>query len=105
MGALALAARSPYPNAMTRDEADPPPRVRGATMKRAANSQPEPEMLEEYDFSGGVRGKYAQRYAEGSNIVVLSPDVAEAFPDSESVNRALRLLIDIARRRIKKAGQ
>ncbi len=74
-------------------------------MKSAANSQPEPEMLEEYDFSGGVRGKYAQRYVEGSNIVVLSPDVAEAFPDSESVNDALRLLIDIARRRIKKAGQ
>jgi len=72
-------------------------------MKSAANSQPEPEMLQEYDFSGGVRGKYAQRYAEGSNIVVLSPDVAEAFPDSESVNTALRLLIDIARRRVRKS--
>jgi len=55
------------------------------------------EMLREYDFGGGVRGKYAQRYAEGSNVVVLSPDVAEAFPDSASVNRALRALIDIAR--------
>ncbi|HLF09466.1 MAG TPA: hypothetical protein VI789_09005 [Dehalococcoidia bacterium] len=72
-------------------------------MTSAANSQPEPEMLQEYDFSGGVRGKYAQRYAEGSNIVVLSPDVAEAFPDSESVNTALRLLIDIARRRVRKS--
>ena len=72
-------------------------------MTSAANSQPEPEMLQEYDFSGGVRGKYAQRYAEGSNIVVLSPDVAEAFPDSESVNTELRLLIDIARRRVRKS--
>ena len=72
-------------------------------MTSAANSQPEPEMLQEYDFSGGVRGKYAQRYAEGSNIVVLSPDVAEAFPDSEAVNTALRLLIDIARRRVRKS--
>jgi hypothetical protein len=57
----------------------------------------DPDMLSEYDFSKGVRGKYAQRYAEGTNVVVLAPDVAEAFPDSESVNQALRLLIKIAR--------
>jgi len=57
------------------------------------------DMLEEYDFSKGVRGKYAKRYAEGTNIVVLSPDVAEFFPDSQSVNQALRLLIDIAKRK------
>ncbi len=55
-------------------------------------------MLEEYDFRGGDRGKYARRYAEGSNVVLLSPDVAEAFPSSESVNEALRALMDIARR-------
>ena len=55
-------------------------------------------MLDEYDFRGGERGKYARQYAEGSNVVVLSPDVAEAFPDSESVNEALRALMDIARR-------
>jgi hypothetical protein len=55
------------------------------------------EMLPEYDFARGARGKYARRYAEGSNLVVLSPDVAEAFPDSASVNKALRALIDIAR--------
>lgn len=58
----------------------------------------EDEMLEEYDFSGGVRGKYASRMAEGTNIVLLDPDVWAAFPDSESVNRALRLLIEIAQR-------
>jgi hypothetical protein len=55
-------------------------------------------MLDEYDFRGGDRGKYMGRYEEGSNVVVLSPDVAEAFPDSESVNEALRALMDIARR-------
>jgi hypothetical protein len=49
----------------------------------------------------GVRGKYAQRYSEGSNVVVLSPDVAEAFPDSASVNRALRSLIAIARNEVR----
>ena len=62
-------------------------------------SQNKNEMLDEYDFSKGVRGKYAKRYAEGTNIVVLSPDVAEFFPDSQSVNQALRLLIDIAKRK------
>ncbi len=54
------------------------------------------EMQEEYDFSKGIRGKYAERYTQGNNIVILSPDVAEVFPDSESVNEALRLLIKIA---------
>lgn len=55
-------------------------------------------MLDEYDFQNGDRGKYARRYSDGSKVVVLSPDVAEAFPDSESVNEALRALMDIARR-------
>jgi hypothetical protein len=59
-------------------------------------------MLKEYGFSKGVRGKYAKRYAAGSNVIVLSPDVAEVFPDSESVNEALRVLVKIARRRPKK---
>jgi Trm5-related predicted tRNA methylase len=53
------------------------------------------EMLEEYDLSGGVRGKYAARFAEGANVVVLDPDVAEIFTDSESVNQALRALAGI----------
>lgn len=52
-------------------------------------------MREEYNFSGGVRGKHAQRYAEGSNVVVLDPDVAEVFSDRESVNRTLRAVVDI----------
>ena len=56
-------------------------------------------MLDEYDFSKGTRGKYARRYAAGSNVVVLDPDVAEIFPDSESANEALRALAGIVRRR------
>ena len=53
------------------------------------------EMLDEYDFSQGVAGKYARQYAEGTNVVLLDPDVARVFPDSEAVNRALRALAQI----------
>jgi hypothetical protein len=53
------------------------------------------ELLEEYDFSGGVRGKYAGRFPQGSNLVVLDPAVARVFTDSESVNQALRALVNI----------
>ena len=49
-----------------------------------------PEMRKEYDFSGGIRGKYAERFKQGSNVVVLDPDVAAEFPTRESVNKALR---------------
>lgn len=48
------------------------------------------EMRPEYDFSEGERGKYAARFQEGTNVVVLEPDVAAAFPTSEAVNAALR---------------
>ena len=51
------------------------------------------ELRPEYDFSGGVRGKYAQRFREGTNIVVLDPDVAAEFKDSQAVNAALRTLL------------
>ncbi|MBI4513723.1 MAG: hypothetical protein HY702_06385 [Gemmatimonadetes bacterium] len=68
-------------------------------MKKAANKHGSVgEMRREYDFSGGKRGKYARRFAEGSNVVVLDPDVAAAFPDSEAVNEALRTLAKVARR-------
>ncbi len=72
-------------------------------MKKAASKKRVPEMLKEYDFSKGVRGKYAKRYAEGTNVVVLSPDLAEFFPDSESVNSALRALVGVATKSVKKA--
>jgi hypothetical protein len=55
-------------------------------------------MREEYDFSGGVRGKYVDRYRCGTNVVLLDPELAEAFPDSKSVNDALRALVAIATR-------
>ncbi len=69
-------------------------------MKKEINSEMEDELRPEYDFSqlkNRVRGKYAERYKEGTNLVLLAPDVAEAFPDSESVNEALRLLIKVAK--------
>ena len=61
-------------------------------MSKANNAPPDKEMRSEYDFRDGVRGKYATRYAEGSNVVVLEPDVAERYKTSEEVNRALREL-------------
>ena len=57
------------------------------------------ELLDEYDFSQGVVGKYAKQYAEGTNIVLLDPDVAKVFPDSEAVNQALRALAQIIEQR------
>jgi hypothetical protein len=57
------------------------------------------EMLREYDFSQGIRGKYARRYARGTNVVVLEPDVAKVFPNAEAVNSSLRSLAEIIRRR------
>ncbi len=53
----------------------------------------EPEMRAEYDFSGGVRGKYYKRYMESSNVVVLEPDVHKRFKNASAVNKALRSLI------------
>ena len=57
------------------------------------------EMLDEYDFSQGVVGKYAKQYAEGTNVVLLDPDVAKVFPDSVAVNQALRAIAQIIRQR------
>ncbi len=52
-------------------------------------------MRPEYDFRGGVRGKYVSRYRDGTNVVVLDPDVAAAFPNADAVNQALRKLLDV----------
>jgi hypothetical protein len=52
-------------------------------------------MRPEYDFRGGVRGKYVARYRAGTNVVVLDPDVAASFGTSEAVNRALRALLEV----------
>ncbi len=57
-----------------------------------------PGMRAEYDFRGGVRGKYVERYRSGTNVALLDPELAEAFPDSKSVNDALRALLKVATR-------
>jgi len=61
-------------------------------------------MRDEYDFTGAVRGKYAARVAKGTNIVKLDPDVAAIFPDSASVNEALRLLAKLARQQAERTA-
>ena len=58
-------------------------------------------MRDHYDFSGGVRGKYAARHEQGTNVVVLAPDVAEMFPDSIAVNEALRTLVRMSARTVR----
>lgn len=63
-------------------------------MSKNRQDEPDPDMREEYDFSRGERGKHAKRFAEGSNVVVLDPDVAQRFADSASVNEALRSLLN-----------
>ena len=68
-------------------------------MKRASTNRQAGELRPEYDLSklkGGVRGKYYQKAAAGTNLVLIEPDLADVFPDTESVNRALRLLADTA---------
>ena len=57
------------------------------------NSSSDDEMLDEYDFSKGIRGKYVERLKEGSNVVVLDPDVASEFDSPQEVNRALRVYL------------
>jgi hypothetical protein len=54
-----------------------------------------PDLLEEYDFSKGIQGKYADRFREGTNLVLLDRDIAEAFPSDEAVNTALRLVMQL----------
>ncbi len=65
--------------------------------------QKDRDMLEEYDFSKGVRGKYAKRYAEGTNVVVIEPDIAKFFPNHDAVNKALRSLTEIIKMQKKTA--
>ncbi len=72
-------------------------------MKKDINHEMEDELRPEYDLAqlqGGVKGKYAERYRQGTNLVLLEPDVANAFPDAESVNEALRLLLKLAKSQV-----
>lgn len=76
-------------------------------MKKENKQCPEDDLRPEYDLKSllksGIRGKYAQRFQEGTNIVVLDPDVARVFSNSEAVNEALRLVIQL--RKIPKTKQ
>ena len=65
---------------------------------------PDDEILPEYSLRGGVRGKYAERFAAGTNLVRLDPDVAAVFTSSESVNRALRAIAEIIQERTDKSA-
>jgi hypothetical protein len=84
---------------------DSPSVENGANMKKARKRPAKrvrthrDDILPEYDFSGGVRGKYAARFAEGVNIVLLDRDLAESFPTSRAVNQALRQLLKIRPKR------
>ncbi len=73
-------------------------------MRKASPNKRRAGLRDEYDFSRGVRGKYAARYAEGTNVVVLDPDVARVFHDSRSVNKALRALSQIVPEQRRKAS-
>lgn len=73
--------------------------------KRAEKRKNRDEMRQEYDLpklGNGVRGKYTARYRAGTNLVLLSPDVAERFPDDRSVNAALRRLMSIGEKPVRR---
>lgn len=62
-------------------------------MKKDKSTETDSEMLPEYDFQGGVRGKYVDRFGSDTHLILLEPDVARSFPDGKSVNEALRALL------------
>ncbi|MBU4211525.1 MAG: hypothetical protein KKD33_02960 [Verrucomicrobia bacterium] len=69
-------------------------------MKKVNNRETEDDLRPEYDLAklkGGVRGKYAKRFQQGTNLILLSPDVAMYFPDEHSVNTVLRSIVGIAK--------
>ena len=72
-------------------------------MKKDIDREMDDELRPEYDLAqlqGGVKGKYAERYHQGTNLVLLEPDVAQAFPNAKSVNEALRLLLKLAKSQV-----
>jgi hypothetical protein len=76
-------------------------------MKKANNKEMADDLRPEYDLSklkGGVRGKYARRFRQGTNLVLLSPEVAKYFPDERAVNDALRSLVGIAKAKLRHAS-
>ncbi len=76
-------------------------------MKKANKRQLNDDLRPEYDLSklkGGVRGKYARRFRKGTNLVLLSPEVAKYFPDERAVNDALKSLVGIAKAKLRHAS-
>ena len=76
-------------------------------MKKAAKEDLDDDLRPEYDLAklkGGVTGKYAQRFKDDTNLVLLAPDIAKYFPDDRSVNDALRSLVNIAKTQIPRVG-
>ena len=76
-------------------------------MNQEINTPLEDDLRGEYDetvLKNGVRGKYVQRLAAGSNVVRLAPDVAAAFPNEEAVNEALRLLLQVAKTTVRQSS-
>ena len=69
-------------------------------MSQRQRTKSDDDMLPEYDFTGAVRGKYYERYRQGTNVVLLDPDVAAVFKDSAAVNDALRLLVSLAEAKV-----
>jgi hypothetical protein len=77
-------------------------------MKKASAKTKDDDLRPEYDLSrlrGGVRGKYYRQAVQGSNLVLIEPELSKIFPDAESVNRALRLLVDAAEAAAGPAGR
>ena len=76
-------------------------------MKKANNKKMANDLRPEYDLAklkGGVRGKYAKRFQQGTNLILLSPDIAKYFPDEQAVNAALRSLVSIAKAELRRAN-
>ena len=73
-------------------------------MEKGPRGDSDPDMLEDYDFSTGMPGRYAKRFAAGNNLMVPDPDVSEVFPDSASANRALQALAGIIRQHSAKSS-
>lgn len=72
--------------------------MKDANAKKPRSERTTAGMRREYDFTGGVQGKYADQYRRAVNVVLLDPELVEAFPDSKSVNDAVRGLLAIATR-------
>ena len=69
-------------------------------MSQEANFEGDEDLLPEYDFAKGVRGKHHEAYKAGTNVIFLEPDLAKIFKDSDSVNRVLRLLLNLAKENV-----